>query len=84
MSEKDEQQARDRIEEARSDAAAYIVQRAPLEQVDSSADEQKLLDVAEQARTEDDPGKLDKLADKAEQAARDIRREAYGEDREPA
>lgn len=80
MNESEEQQARDRIEDARSEAAAYIVQRAPLEHVDSADDEQKLLDAVEEARTEDDPKKLDALADTAEQAAQDVRRDAYGDD----
>jgi hypothetical protein len=84
MNENEEQRARDRIEEARSDAAAYLVQRSPLDQVDASADEQKILDVVEEARDEDDSGKLNALADEAEQAAAEVRREAYGEDREHA
>jgi hypothetical protein len=84
MNENEEQRARDRIEEARSDAAAYLVQRSPLDQVDASADEQKILDVVEEARDEDDSGKLNALADEAEQAAAEVRREAYGEDRERA
>ena len=84
MNENEEQRARERIEEARSDAAAYLVQRAPLDQVDASTDEQKILDVVDEARDEEDSGQLNALADEAEHAATEVRRAAYGEDRESA
>ena len=78
MTEDERNESRERIEDARSEAAAYIVQRAPLEEVDSAADEDQILDAVDDARTEDDAQELDRLADQAEDAARDIRREAYG------
>jgi hypothetical protein len=78
MNENEEQQARERIEDARSEAAALIVQRSPIDNVDSGADEQKILDVADAARQTDDPRELEDLADRAEAARDEIREEAYG------
>ncbi|HSH21446.1 MAG TPA: hypothetical protein VK992_02360 [Candidatus Caenarcaniphilales bacterium] len=76
-----EQEALERIEEARAEAAAYVVQRQPLDRGigdDIAPAEERIVDALQQARTETDPRHLNELADQAEAARDEVRRGAYG------
>ncbi|MDP8903803.1 MAG: hypothetical protein M3N29_00545 [Chloroflexota bacterium] len=73
-----EQGPRARIESARDEAAAYVVQRTPVDDADVGADEERILDAVDEARTEDDPDRLEELAEQAEEGRDDIRRQLYG------
>ncbi len=72
-----------RIEEARDEAAAYVVQQAPVGYEGASAGiskhEERLVEAVQASHTETDPEKLDKLAEEAEEQRDEIRRELYGE-----
>lgn len=77
--EEGSQEPLERIEEAREEAAAYVVQREPLDPGSDVGDaEERILDALEEARTEQDADELAGLADEAEEARDDIRRELYG------
>jgi hypothetical protein len=76
-----EEEARDRIEDARSEAAAYVIQRQPLEPAsadDIAGPEERIVSAVEGARTEDDPDQLQDLAKDAERGRDEIRRQMYG------
>ena len=76
-----DEDALERIEEARSEAAAYIVQREPLEPASAegiAAAEERIVDAVEEARTETDPDELQDLADEAEAGRDEVRRKMYG------
>ena len=72
------QDAAERIEDARSEAAAYVVQRQPLEPGDIGAAEERIVDAVERADEEQDPRALERLADQAEAGRDEIRSELYG------
>lgn len=74
-----EEKARERIEDAREEAAAYVVQRQPLDPGnDAGAAEERVADAVEAARSETDPDELHELVEQAEEGRDEIRRELYG------
>jgi hypothetical protein len=82
----DTDDALDRIEEARSEAAAYVVQRQPLEPASAESirqPEARIVDAVDEAQTESDPDELQALADQAEAGRDEIRRQMYGPGSEP-
>lgn len=75
----DDQEARERIAEAREEAAAYVVQRQPLEpKADVGEAEERVADAVEEARSESDPDELAELAEEAEEGRDELRRRLYG------
>ena len=72
------QDAVERIEDARSEAAAYVVQRQPLEPGDIGAAEERIVDAVERAVEEEDPRALERLVEQAEDGRDEIRSELYG------
>lgn len=72
-------EARARIEDARAEAAAYVVQRQPLDPGDEVGEaEERIVEAVDEARGEADAEDLEVLAGEAEAARDDIRRELYG------
>lgn len=67
-----------RIEEAREEAAAYVIQRQPLEAGDIGDAEERIVEAAEEVQSETDPEQLEELAEEAETARDQIRSELYG------
>lgn len=76
--EDEEAKARERIADAREEAAAYVVQRQPLDPgSDVGEAEERVVQAVEEARSETDPEELRDLADEAEEGRDEIRRELY-------
>ena len=77
--EDEEAKARERIADAREEAAAYVVQRQPLDAgSDVGEAEERVVEAVEEARSKTDPEELRDLADEAEAGRDEIRRELYG------
>jgi len=77
--EDEEEKARERIADAREEAAAYVVQRQPLDPgSDVGEAEERVVDAVEEARSETDPEALSDLAEEAEEGRDELRRELYG------
>jgi ribosome maturation protein Sdo1 len=75
----EEEKARERIADAREEAAAYVVQRQPLDPgSDVGEAEERVVDAVEEARSETDPEALSDLAEEAEEGRDELRRELYG------
>ncbi|MDQ3938715.1 MAG: hypothetical protein M3253_08575, partial [Chloroflexota bacterium] len=66
------------IEGARQEAAAYVVQRQPVEGAEIGEAEERIVEAVETAENETDSGELEELAEEAEAGRDEIRRELFG------
>ena len=74
-----EERARRRIADAREEAAAYVVQRQPLEPGAKVGEaEEQVAEAVEEARSETDVDELRELAEEAEEGRDQLRRQLYG------
>ncbi len=75
-----EQKARERIEEARSEAAAMIIQHPPNEHDQAAQIEERIAEVVHEAQAHPDapPHELEKLAEQVETGRDELRDEFYG------
>jgi hypothetical protein len=71
-------EALDELEEAREDAAAIIVQRQPVRDEDVGAAEERIVDAVDAAEGEEDPRRLERLAQQADKARDEIKRQLRG------
>ena len=73
------QESRERIAEAREEAAAYVVQRQPLDPgTEVGEAEERVVEAVEAARSESDAEQLDDLAEEAEAGRDELRSRLYG------
>lgn len=72
-------ESRERIADAREEAAAYVVQRQPLEPGgDVGEAEERVAEAVEAASSENDADELEDLADEAEAGRDELRQRLYG------
>jgi len=72
-------ESRERIADAREEAAAYVVQRQPLHPgSDAGEAEERVAEAVEAASSETDADELEHLADEAEAGRDELRQRLYG------
>jgi hypothetical protein len=69
-----------RIEDARSEAAAYVIQQQPTAANESDPAEEQIADAVHQAEGETDPARLEELARQAEAARDRLRGDLFNTD----